>query len=311
MNKPNLSLPVIAPTDFLQTACIIKTTNPICSIDYLDMVYEPSNEKASFSKGDLIFPGCIKTAESVSVKQFSKVVSLSTKQVATSISKSQMMELNVMGIDATGMAVNAMCNEKVQGMEKDLYKKYTEIAKDSELLNPRQKFFKKIFKNLKFPIYVDSERKLISKILLYSNLIATRCRRGPANFAVVGPKLASMLQDCPGFVMLPLDKSHGSATINPIGNLAGITVYTNPYLKWDDTSLLIGRSTKDSETGVYIVEMEDRLEEIQMHPASSDFRIVLLSRQAITDTMNAEEKYVYVKLELTKAPWWRRWLKLV
>ena len=127
MNKPNLAVPPILPTDFLKTAHIIKTDKPMLVIEYLDMHYEP-NEKETFSKDDLIFPDAIKTAETVTVKQFSKEVSLSTKQVTTTIGKSQLMELEAMGIDAVGMTVNVMCNEKLQGMEKELYKKYTEMA---------------------------------------------------------------------------------------------------------------------------------------------------------------------------------------
>ena len=315
MVKPNLIIPPLEHfhSSFIKTASIQKTDKPITVIEYLDMVYIPGNdtEKVPFSKDDLVFPGAMKTTETVGVKAFSKAISLSTKQVTTSIGKSQILELETMGIDAASMAISAMCNEKTHGMEKELYNKYVSIAGNAEsLIKPRQKFFKKIFKNMKFPIYVDSDRQLVSKILLYANLIATKHRRGPANFAVIGPKLASMLQDCPGFVMLPLGQEK-STLINPIGSLAGLTIYTNSSLGWNDTSLLVGRSTKKTETGVYLLEMDDRIEEVVMHPANSDVKIGLYSRQAITDTVNSNDKYVYVKLELSKAPWWRRWMKLI
>jgi hypothetical protein len=314
MVKTKLSIPPLDyfHSSFIRTASIIKTENPITIIEYLDMVYTPSEqiEKKPFSKDDLIFPGALKTNETVGVKAFSTAISLSTKQVTTSIGKSQLIELDAMGINAAEMAISAMCNEKIHGMEKELYEKYTKIAGNVDsVMKPRQKFFKKIFKNLKFPIYVESNRQLISKILGYANLISIRHRRGPGNFVVVGPKLASMIQDSPGFVTFPLGQERNTL-VNAIGSLAGLTIYTNSSLRWDDTSLLVGRTTSKTETGVYLLEMDDRVEEVMMHPANSDVKIGLYSRQAIADTMNVQDKYIYVKLELNKAPWWRRWMKL-
>jgi len=246
--------------------------------------------------------------EAVSAKAFTKTISLATKQVSSTIATSQMKELNKnFGIDVTVMTLNAMCNEKITSMEKELYKKYTEIASSADiLLTPRQKIFRKFFKKMKFPIYADSDRKTVAKILLFGNLIATRHRRGPADFIVVGPRITAMLQDMPMYVMLPLDNSNSRA-INPHGSLAGIKVYTNQALPWKDTSVLVGRSTKLSESGVYLLEMEDTAEET----VTPDTKIVIRSRQAITDTMGADTKYIYVNLELKTPPKWRKWLKLI
>jgi hypothetical protein len=295
--KNNLILPPLEDfhTDFIKTASIIKVTSPISQIRYMDMVSIPDEN------GN----------ETVALKAFNKTISLTTKQVSSSMRTSQLKELNEnFGIDSTLMMLNTMCNEKISGMEKELYKKYTEIAVNSDiLLTARQKFFRRFFKKMKFPIYADSDRKVLAKILLFGNLIATRHRRGPADFIVVGPRIASMLQDMPMFVMLPLDITN-NRTINPIGSLAGITVYTNASLSWKDTSVLVGRSTKLSESGVYLLEMEDWVEEFVEHN-SNDTKIMLRSRQAIADTMGADTKYVYVNLELTTPPKWRKWLKLI
>jgi len=249
--------------------------------------------------------------ETVALKDFNKTISLTHKQVSASMPTKQSVELNSMhGIDSTLMMLNAMCNEKITSTEKELYKKYTEIAGTTDiLLTPRQKFFRRFFKKMKFPIYADSDRKIVAKILLFGNLIATRHRRGPADFIVVGPRIAAMLQDMPMYVMLPLDNRNTRA-INPHGILAGIKVYTNLALSWKDTSVLVGRSTKLSESGVYFLEMEDAVEEIVSHD-SNDIKIVIRSRQAIADTLGADTKYIYVNLELTTPPKWRKWLKLI
>lgn len=297
MKNTNLILPPLEEfhTDFIKTASIIKVTSPISQIRYMDMV-----------------PGIDENGrETVSVKDFNKTISLSAKQVSSSVPTSQAVEMKKnFGIDSTLMMLNVMCNEKIGGMEKELYKKYTEIASNADiLLTPRQKFFRRFFKKMKFPIYADSDRKIVTKILLFGNLIAIKHRRGPADFIVVGPRIASMLQDMPMYIMLPLDNSN-TRVINPHGSLAGINVYTNLALSWKDTSLLVGRSTKLSESGVYILEMEDAVEEFVSHD-SNDTKIVIKSRQSISDTLGADTKYIYVNLELKTPPKWRKWLKLI
>ena len=297
MKNTNLILPPLEDfhTDFMKTSSIIKVTSPMSQIRYMDMV-----------------PGVDENGrETVSVKDFNKTISLSAKQVSASMPTDQSKELNKkFGIDPTLMMLNAMCNEKTTSMEKELYKKYIEIASNSDiLLAPRQKFFRRFFKKMKFPIYADSDRKIVAKILLFGNLIATRHRRGPADFIVVGPRITAMLQDMPMYVMLPLDNMKNRA-INPHGSLAGIKVYTNLALPWKDTSVLVGRSTKLSESGVYFLEMEDTVEEVVSHD-SNDTRISIRSRQAISDTLGADTKYIYVNLELKTPPKWRKWLKLI
>ena len=297
MKNTNLILPPLEDfhTDFMKTASIIKVTSPMSQIRYMDMV-----------------PGVDENGrETVSVKDFNKTISLSAKQVSASMPTDQSKELNKkFGIDSTLMMLNAMCNEKATSMEKELYKKYIAIAGNIDiLLTPRQKFFRRFFKKMKFPIYADSDRKIVAKFLLFGNLIATRHRRGPADFIVVGPRITAMLQDMPMYVMLPLDNMNNRA-INPHGSLAGIKVYTNLALPWKDTSVLVGRSTKLSESGVYFLEMEDTVEEVVSHD-SNDTRIVIRSRQAISDTLGADTKYIYVNLEFKTPPKWRKWLKLI
>jgi len=298
MKNKNLIIPPLEEfhTDFIKTASIIKVTSPISQIRYVDMVSTPDENGR----------------EAVSAKAFTKTISLVTKQVSSSIPASQVKELNKnFGIDATLMALNAMCNEKIMGMEKELYTKYTKIAGGADiLLTPRQKFFRKFFKKMKFPIYADSDRKVLSKILLFGNLIATRHRRGPADFIVVGPRIAAMLQDMSMYVMLPLSNNTNTRAINLHGSLAGIAVYTNLTLHWKDTSVLVGRSTKLSESGVYFLEMEDSAEET-VTPDTNDIRITIRSRQAISETMGADTKYIYANLELKTPPKWRKWLKLI
>ena len=84
---------------------------------------------------------------------------------------------------------------------------------------------------------------LVAKIQKVSNEIHRLTLRGGANFVVVGPKIATILESIPGYMSNPGD---GDATqaqfamgVSRVGQAGGrYTIYKNPYMS--ENQILVG-----------------------------------------------------------------------
>jgi hypothetical protein len=96
------------------------------------------------------------------------------------------------------------------------------------------------------------QRKIMSKVLAVANLIAIRGRRGPATFVVTNGQVGSALQDVAGFVPAPMANTINQQTgsLYPIGTLAGLAVYVDPYMSWSDTRVTVGRKGDGNSPGL-------------------------------------------------------------
>ena len=96
------------------------------------------------------------------------------------------------------------------------------------------------------------QRKVMSKCLAAANMIAIRGRRGPATFVVTNGQLGTALQDCAGFVPAPLMNTLNQQTgsLYPIGTLAGLVVYVDPLMGWNDTRVTVGRKGDGNSPGL-------------------------------------------------------------
>ena len=94
---------------------------------------------------------------------------------------------------------------------------------------------------------------LVAKIQKVSNEIHRLTLRGGANFVVVGPKVATILESLPGYVSQPGDGDAAQAQfamgVSKVGQAAGrYTVYKNPYMS--ENQILVGfRGANFLETG--------------------------------------------------------------
>jgi hypothetical protein len=96
------------------------------------------------------------------------------------------------------------------------------------------------------------QRKIMSKILAIANLIAIRGRRGPATFVVTNGQVCSALQDVAGFVPAPMANTINqmSGSLYPIGTLAGLAIYNDPNMPWQDTRFCVGRKGDGNSPGL-------------------------------------------------------------
>jgi hypothetical protein len=228
------------------------------------------------------------TAESTYYNQmglstFTKFVEAETFQVAASVTTEQIQDLNKQfGIDVISMIENALVNEVSQAINKHIlarafalgWSNHTQFYNvEGQLLNLNLIISGAVGTTLSYVNKSDAaqslpipagpvsggyenqstlQRRLYSRILAAANVVANRGRRGPANFIVTNASIASALQDISQFTFAPFTNTltQNNGTLYPVGSLAGMTVYVDQNMRYDDTRVLVGRKGGDDEPGL-------------------------------------------------------------
>ena len=97
------------------------------------------------------------------------------------------------------------------------------------------------------------QRRISSRILAAANLIQAVGRRGRATWVVTNAQVATALQDVSSYVVAPMANNlsqDGSQNLFLNGTLAGLKVYVDPYMDWDDCRVCVGRKGNGNEPGV-------------------------------------------------------------
>jgi hypothetical protein len=279
---------------------------------------------SSFSTIDSVDPYERGTGEStpdniMGLSLFNKSVAAQTYQVAAAVTREQVQDLKQFGIDAVAQVEAVLVNELTQSINKFILDRifrngatnaYNAWAVDGLQLsayyvasagtttfnlgpnnssNTDVTFdgttFAGTLVNAGGETQGSLQRRLLTKILAASNLIATRGRRGPATFAVTSGEIATALQDVAGFVPYPLSNTVNQAggSLYPIGAIAGVTVYVDPNMAWTDYRVAIGRKGDGNSPGLVFMpylmaESVETIAEGTMAP-----KIAVKSRFALVD----------------------------
>lgn len=97
------------------------------------------------------------------------------------------------------------------------------------------------------------QRRIASRILAAANMIQVSGRRGRATWIVTNAQVATALQDCSGYVVAPMVNNmaqDGSQNLYLAGSIAGLRVYVDPYMDWDDCRVCVGRKGNGNEPGM-------------------------------------------------------------
>ena len=214
---------------------------------------------------------------------FNKSVAAMTYQVAAAVTREQVQDLKQFGIDAVAQVEAVLVNELTQSINKLILDRIfrlgatnavqvaavtgTVLSAAFDLVGGAPAVFNLGLDNQGNPAQVTGtsvnvgaggetqgtlQRRILTKILAASNLIATRGRRGPATFAVTGGKMATAIQDVAGFVPYPLSNTVNQAggSLYPIGAVAGVTIYVDPNRDFDDLRIAIGRKGDGNSPGL-------------------------------------------------------------
>ena len=250
----------------------------------------------------------------MSLNTFTLSVKAKTIQVKGAITREQIQDLKAYGIDAVAQVEAELVNELTQHINREILNEIFALGDQNHI---ESEAFEGINLNTYFVVRPDDadvegytksfvgggaetlgtiQRRIMSKVLAASNLIAQRGRRGAGTFAVCSAALATALQDCAGFVAYPLSNTinQNAGSLYPVGAISGVSIYVDPNLPWNFTKIVVGRKGKDNEPGLVFMPylMADKLsypaEGMEGAPVTS-----LKSRYALVRAGHHPQLYYY------------------
>jgi hypothetical protein len=220
----------------------------------------------------------------IGLKLMNRSIKAGTLQVAAAVTREQIQDLKQFGIDAVAQVEAVLINELTQGINKHILERIFRLGNsnakqvyDVDGTNLSLYVSASGTTNITLGLPMDSDnfvdnvvmstaattptsgdnggtlqRRILSRILAASNLIAIRGRRGAANFAVTNGQIATALQDIAGFVPYPLANTvnQTAGSLYPIGSVAGVNIYVDPNMSWNDTRIAIGRKGDGNSPGL-------------------------------------------------------------
>jgi len=228
---------------------------------------------------------------------FSKSVSAETFQVAAAVTREQVQDLKQFGVDAVAQVEAVLTNELTQSINQYILGRLRKLGAQN-ITDYGTSF------DLQLASVQDAnggetvpslQRQILTQVLAAANFIANRGRRGAGNFAVVGAQMATVLQSISGFVANPMANTFAQAAgaIYPLGSVAGINIYTDPTLDWNESKIVVGRKGDGNGPGVVFMpylmaESVQTIAEGTMAP-----KVAVKSRFALVDAgFHPETQYV-------------------
>jgi hypothetical protein len=96
------------------------------------------------------------------------------------------------------------------------------------------------------------QRKLITKIAHASNYIATEGRVGPAQYLIQTVVLVLHFK-ISLVTQLTRSKMNGQGQLYPVGSIGDISIYIDPYMKYNDNRVVLGRKNNPDQPGIIFV----------------------------------------------------------
>jgi len=201
---------------------------------------------------------------------FSKSVQVGDIEISSTLKRTQIEDIKAAtGMDIVQKLESVLINELTQTISKQIVLKIQELAEKNKASHTAPK---DAIGNSKFDFDVDAytnisgsapggetyhsiQRKLVAKINNASNFIATDGRVGPAQYLVTNGNIASILQDVAGYTINPanMSKMNTNGQLYPMGNIGNIAIYVDPYMRWDDNRIFLGRKNSVEQPGLVFV----------------------------------------------------------
>ena len=226
-------------------------------------------------------------------RMFSRLVQMGSYEVTGTVTRQQLQDMPLYGVDVVGKVLEAMQNEISQHINNRILDRVFKLGVDNAVVqhdyqdvdlnlffgstNESTKKLKDfgaarymkdsndsiewqkdwVVKNATLNTAAENththQRRIMSRALAAANLIANVSRFGRGTWLVTNTQVLSALQDCAGFVIAPMTNDltqDGSKSLYFAGTLAGLQVYVDPYMTWDDTRVCVGRKSDGNTPGV-------------------------------------------------------------
>lgn len=272
----------------------------------------------------------------IGARMFTKLVQMGSYEVTGSVTRQQLQDMPLYGVDVIGKVLEAMQNEISQAINNRILDRLFKLGVTNAKV---QKEYQGVDLNLFFGRAVEDkcalknfpaaskfigideqnaaenwgeianatqntsaenvythQRRIMSRVLAAANVITNVSRFGRPNFVVTNTKILSALQDCAGFVVAPMTNTltqDGSSSLYFAGSIAGLNLYVDPFMTWDDTRVLVGRKGDGNTPGVVFMPyiLADTVQTIVEGTMAP--KLLVNSRFAIVDAgFHPEQQYL-------------------
>ena len=232
------------------------------------------------------------TGNTIGARIFSKMVYIGAYEVTGTVTRQQLQDMPLYGIDVIGGVLESCQNEISQHWNNRILDRVFKLGVENYKVQKRfqradlnlyiggasDPSTKKLSEFSAYSKYVDlngnkvsdalipnaiqntaaenvttHQRRIASRCLAASNLIASVTRKDRAQWVVTNAQILTALQDCSQFVVAPMNNTlnqGGGESLYFAGQLAGMNVYVDPYMTWDDTRICVGRKASVSNNKV-------------------------------------------------------------
>jgi len=246
---------------------------------------------------------------------FTKVVSVGDIEISSTLKRTQIEDIKAAtGMDIVQKLEGVLINELTQVISKEIVAKIRSLSAKNRISNTAPK---NADGTSKFDFNVDAylgsafnapggetthsiQRKLVAKINNASNFIATDGRIGPAQYLVTNGNIASVLQDIAGYTLNPTNvgKLNTNGQLYPMGNIGNIQIYVDPYMRWDDNQIFIGRKNTVDQPGLLFIPYLMAQSISLISEATWAPRMLIRSRYAVSDIGFFPEKQ-FMSIQVT------------
>lgn len=228
----------------------------------------------------------------IGARMFTKLVQMGSYEVTGTVTRQQLQDMPLYGIDVVGKVLEAMQNELSQAINNRILDRVFKLGVTNAKI---QKEYQNADLNLYFGsaanatknladfpsaskfVGIDNQnaatnwgpirnatqntaaenvsthqRRIMSRILAAANLIANVSRFGRGNWVVANTQIVTALQDAAAFVIAPMTNTltqDGTNSLYFAGSIAGLNVYCDPYMTYDDLRVCVGRKGTSSVNG--------------------------------------------------------------
>jgi hypothetical protein len=230
----------------------------------------------------------------------SKTIAVGTIEVSSALRRTEIEDIKAnTGMDIVQKMESILVNELSQTISKQIVAKIFEMGSLNRTSAPLRSAYSATAPCTIFDLntnYVTVgggiggetthavQRKLITKIAHASNYIATEGRVGPAQYLITNGGLAAALQDVAGYTINPVkSKMNSSGQLYPVGSIGDISIYVDPYMRYNDNRIVLGRKNNPDQPGIIFVPYLMAQSISVISEATFAPRMLLRSRYAVAE----------------------------
>jgi len=227
----------------------------------------------------------------------SKTIAVGTIEVSSALRRTEIEDIKAnTGMDIVQKMESILVNELSQTISKQIVAKIFEMGSLNRLTAPVSNAGNAALTIFDLDTaYAGSafvggetthavQRKLITKIAHASNYIATEGRVGPAQYLITNGGLAAALQDIAGYTINPTrSKLNGQGQLYPVGSIGDISIYVDPYMRYNDNRIVLGRKNNPDQPGIIFVPYLMAQSISVISEATFAPRMLLRSRYAVAE----------------------------